>query len=139
MTQRTILFRGKSIESGEWVEGYFGIKGEGTDLEKSFIMQSEINTKFSGYPFYFADIEVNPATVGQFTGLTDKNGVKIFEGDIVKCPTATEPEENGFIVVYKSYRLFFSNVNYPDLNTYGSDNWEYFSKYSEVIGNIHTK
>ncbi len=82
MTQRTILFRGKSIESGEWVEGYFGIKGEGTDLEKSFIMQSEINTKFSGYPFYFADIEVDPATVGQFTGI-ERDGIKMFEGDLV--------------------------------------------------------
>ena len=131
MTQRTILFRGKRIDNVEWVEGSLGYNSRYRTYHITVHNRPTIPSDMS--------VEVDPATVGQFTGLTDKNGVKIFEGDIVKCPTATEPEENGFIVVYKSYRLFFSNVNYPDLNTYGSDNWEYFSKYSEVIGNIHTK
>ena len=131
MTQRTILFRGKRIDNGEWVEGSLGYNSRYRTYHITVHNRPTIPSDMS--------VEVDPATVGQFTELTDKNGVKIFEGDIVKCPTATEPEENGFIVVYKSYRLFFSNVNYPDLNTYGSDNWEYFSKYSEVIGNIHTK
>ena len=136
MTQRTILFRGKN-QSGEWVYGSY--------VAGIFDDYGHIISNYTHSDYEHGELSLNGAnvvsssTVGQFTGLTDKNGVNIFEGDIVKCPTATEPEENGFIVVYKSYRLFFSNVNYPDLNTYGSDNWEYFSKYSEVIGNIHTK
>jgi uncharacterized phage protein (TIGR01671 family) len=132
MTQRTILFRGKSIESGEWVEGYFGIKGEGTDLEKSFIMQSEINTKFSGYPFYFADIEVDPATVGQFTGLSDKNGVKIFEGDIMNCI-----DHNGTLrreIVFNKLDYFAFGWSTQSISTHIGIGWE-----MEVIGSIHDK
>ena len=78
---REILFRGKRIDDGEWVEGSLvhRTKFYGDTDDRYFII---CNGEFH-YDYYDA-VEVDPKTVGQFTGVLDKNDKKIFEGDVVK-------------------------------------------------------
>lgn len=81
---RQAKYRGWDLQEKTWVYGFFGIKGEGTDLERSCIIQDTLNTGSSANYFYFVDILVVPESVGQYTGTNDKNNVELYRNDIVR-------------------------------------------------------
>lgn len=88
---REILFRGKRVDNEEWiygslVTGAFVKSSTGQDIPYIF-NTDECDTAdcFEDFTDDYGYYEVDPSTVGQYTGLTDSKGNRVFEGDIVKC------------------------------------------------------
>lgn len=117
---REILFRGKRTDNGEWVQGYicrYGWIGK----EKDYIIPDYASALYTA--------EIDPETVGQYTGLTDMNGRKIFEGDTV---WNSYDEDYGkvewdndmakFIITFPTFTVDFANV-------YGEE--------LEIVGNVY--
>ena len=120
--KREILFRGKRIDNGDWV---YGDLIHNIDCLKVREREADINRIAKSY-------EVIPETVGQFTGLTDKNGKKIFEGDIV-TGLFKYTDIIGHIIYGSDATFFIERKGLYGIGLNNAEDW------LEVIGNIHDK
>ena len=137
---REILFRGKRIDNGVWLYGSLRQYKDGT----CGICDRELEHTY----------RVDPSTIGQYTGLTDKNGKKIFEGDILGLTCTAYPQEKElFSVRYGPYEIAYEDecesdcvVGWYTKGVGRSKSWGEYSLfadaekadlYYEVIGNIH--
>lgn len=132
---REILFKAKRLSDGAWVEGfpYWG------EYSGAFILQNKTYSRRNARTFEISmgdnvvPIEVDPSTVCQYTGLTDKNGKKIFDGDVVRRETD----------YYGKHKVYDEPVVWEDDIEKGFLGEPYTSGYCihggnwEVIGSIH--
>ena len=119
---REILFRGKRTDCEAWVEGDLIQAFRGNQLSSCSIMP---NTP-TAYCW-----KVDPKTVGQYTGLTDKNGKKIFEGDIVERVSDGERAIINWLRYSACFGLSFDGW------CNGFDDYDFSLNDFKVIGNIH--
>lgn len=115
---REILFKAKRLDNGEWVEGLL-CKG----LFSKFAIEEIGESRRR---------DIHPETICQFTGLTDKNGEKIFENDIINCKTTLYKLERRVVEWSQKNAMWTMR---GEVNAFRMcDDFEY-----EVIGNIHDK
>ena len=130
---REIIFRGKRKDNGVWISGV-PVKCEDGDI----ILVGDLDKYQTVYDLWENVADVLPETVGQYTGLTDKNGKKIFEGDIIKYPYH---DDNELIVFYNgAFGCTYAKKEVVTASVFCSfDDCEYgiATDLSEVIGNIH--
>lgn len=120
---REIKFRGKRLDNGEWADGFVLFSQDKSEavIAKLTATESVCET-------------VDPATVGQFTGLHDKNGKEIYEGDVIKSEKARH-----YVRYIEDQAMFVANIiSKNPIVDYCSIFQTWIDKYNKVvIGNIH--
>ena len=126
---REILFRGKRTDNGEWVEGYLCECHHKDTGKYDYAIQEMFE---NGYIMH----EVIPETVGQYTGLTDNNGKKIFEGDILGAHLDVNyPEDETIAVIVWANNAWCIQELGAEPDIIGDD--ELKNDGWEIIGNIY--
>lgn len=119
---REIKFRGKRVDNGEWVYGwYVGYSEAQGYIHRDYIDKDEVWS-------------VDAKTVGQYTGLEDKNGVEIYEGDILHNVTNPLVDKLPFQI---EYRVRGGGYCWLDENGKEDLFYDVIAEHSEIVGNIH--
>lgn len=156
------LFRGKATDTGIWYEGYYMALSHTTYCFKGDYEKHPENTKHYivfdqmtdwGLPNRHLQVEVDPATIGLYTGYADKNETKLFPGDILvgaEYPFTHKGKKNYYAVIIwegDRFGLFTTKIPtsgvlgisegavYPMYSVYGDDTWD--PALWEKVGNIH--
>lgn len=136
---REILFRGKRIDNGEWVEGdliasrYISPYQNGElSINGTYVNGKCVDGIVWGEGTFYS---IAPPTVGQYTGLKDKNGKLVFEGDIIKWDYAYNEGKSYQVIYDVGGACFSASREHNGDNT--STIFYNDEQYAEVIGNIH--
>ena len=141
---RDILFRGKRLDNGEWVYGFYCHVPRGRLDRDEHLIQTVKKSGKMGMLHC-----VDPSTVGQYTGLKDKNGKRIWEGDIIRSHYANT-RKNDFIEQVVFHNGHFCSLykipgpgngkiwaNLPDGVPHLPQDKTPYMEWCEVVGNIH--
>ena len=125
---REIKFRGKRIDNGEWVYGYYVCYGGAIPEPTHHIIHARDNlNRLVGENY-----EVDPATVGQYIDLKNKNGQEIYKGDILACGDASVPTEIRWHD--ESHAFYAYNIMRKEWHRLD----RYFKRFiGEIVGNVH--
>lgn len=144
---REILFKAKRKDNNEWAEGCIWTMLDNSDgpITKKYFIRDKNYSVYGSYSW--KDYEIIPETVSQYTGLTDKNGAKIFENDIVRlddeyrklissvnAKTEEDLVRKDCLVGFKDGSFMFCRNRYV-IDDFDSYLW-LSNEHCEVIGNI---
>ena len=131
---REFLFRGEWTETGDWVKGFYVCLYDDKGHETHRIYPGYSETDCGDYyPDWY---EVDPETVGRFTGLTDNNGKKIFEGDVLDVNLG-QLKRRGY-VIYENSGAKFGMQMIGEEKNFSFLGRQMVKMYNiNVIGNIH--
>lgn len=138
-----ILFRGKRTDTGDWAEGSLVVANGRINAGKAYILQAASDFSYGDNGSRIrigCFVEVDPDTVGQFTGLVDKHGKRIFEGDKViydNSPYSAYCEPISGVIERRNGSLCFGYMAYGIKHYRSLCSDDFFAAKCEVIGNTH--